>query len=265
MAPNTECIAFTNHKGGTGKTTSCVNIAGFLAKNGRKTLVVDFDPQANATSALGIDSTSLERSIYDAVLRECGEEGAPLDEVILDTGIDNLHLAPAEFDLSAAEFLLLSSPPATFVLARLLDGIRDLYDCILIDLPTSSGILTINGICAADNLVVPFDPGIFSLEAMDNLVRSLTMIREMTGHTVDLTMALLCRCATPGMVARLLRKPDPCREMEASLEKLFSRVFVIPESVEIYRSQQEGLPISHYAPTSPAGVAYGNIAGYIME
>lgn len=110
MPKKAKCIAFTNHKGGTGKTTSCVSIAGFLAKIGHKTLVVDFDPQANATSALGIDATSLERSIYDAVLKECGQEGAPVQEVILDTGIENLHLAPAEFDLSAAE-VLLPPPP----------------------------------------------------------------------------------------------------------------------------------------------------------
>lgn len=263
MVKKAKCIAFTNHKGGTGKTTSCVSIAGFLAKNGGKTLLVDFDPQANATSALGIEAASLAHTIYDVLLQGCGHEGVPVREVLLDTGIDKLHLAPAEFDLSAAEVLLLSSPDPAFALSDILDEIRPLYDYILIDLPTSSGILTINGICAADNLVVPFDPGIFALEALDNLRRSLRMIEEMTGHKVDLSTALLTRYAAEGFWRRLFGKSGPGREIEASLKKMFTTVFIVPEDVEIYRSQLAGMPISHYAPRSGAGVAYRKIAEHI--
>jgi len=265
MPKKARCIAFTNHKGGTGKTTSCVSIAGFLAKSGHKTLVVDFDPQANATSALGIEAASLERSIYDVLLQECGHAGADMHEILLGTGIDNLHLAPSEFDLSAAEVLLLSNSSPAFTLSRILDAVRPLYDVILIDLPTSSGILTINGICAAEQIVVPFEPSIFSCEALDNLTRSLEMIHEKTGHSVDLSMALLTRSIPPGLFAWLRGKTGPCREIEAALKKTFATVFVIPESVEIYRSQQQGLPLSHYAPKCAAGVAYKEIARCIAE
>lgn len=268
MPKKADCIAFTNHKGGTGKTTSCVSIAGFLAKSGRKTLVVDFDPQANATAALGIDSATLTYSIYDALLTECGRDGPVLQEVLLDTGVPNLHLAPSEFDLSAAEVILLTStqpPPAAFALSRLLYDIRPLYDYILIDLPTCSGIMSINGICAAEQVIAPFDTGIFSLEALDNLSRSLQMIREMTGHSVTMTTALLTRYAAPGIFARLRGMPSPCREIEAALKKKFSTLFSIPESVEIFRSQQEGVPISHFAPDCAAGKAYREVAGFIVK
>lgn len=262
MSNRANCIAFTNHKGGTGKTTSCVSVAGLLAKSGRKTLVVDFDPQANATSALGIDATSLECSIYDAVLKECGHEGVSLKEALLDTGIENLHLAPAEFDLSAAEILLVANP---FALSRILDDLKPFYDFILIDLPTCSGMMTINGICAAEHLVVPLDPGIFALEAVDNLDRTLRMIRELTGHTVAMSTALLTRCVLPGFFARLRGAHNPCQQMEAALKKRFRTVFTIPDAPEICRSQQAGMPISIYAPESAVGRAYRKIAEYIAE
>lgn len=106
MDNSSQCIAFGNYKGGTGKTTSCINIAGWLAKNKKKVLVVDFDPQANATSGLGINAKSVRFSVYDAVLGSCGGyENVPLTQLILKTGIENLHLAPSEFDLSVAEVM----------------------------------------------------------------------------------------------------------------------------------------------------------------
>src|SRR5882757_3789367 len=107
LSGRAQCIAFANHKGGTGKTTSCLSIAGYLAKSGSKVLVVDFDPQANATSGLGIDKTKLAHSMYDAVLDLIdGYQGVPLTQVIVETDIPNLHLAPAEFDLAVAEQFL---------------------------------------------------------------------------------------------------------------------------------------------------------------
>ena len=105
-----QCVAFANHKGGTGKTTSCLSIAGYLAKRGSKVLVVDFDPQANATSGLGIDKKTLPFSMYDAVLAHCdGQQGVPITQVIVETDITDLHVAPAEFDLAVAECYMLNS------------------------------------------------------------------------------------------------------------------------------------------------------------
>src|SRR5882757_1198831 len=103
-ARRAQCVAFANHKGGTGKTTSCLSIAGYLAKSGSKVLIVDFDPQGNATSGMGIDKKTLSHTMYDAVLAQCdGHQGVGITKVILETDVQNLHVAPAEFDLAVAE------------------------------------------------------------------------------------------------------------------------------------------------------------------
>src|SRR6478735_1233096 len=128
LSGKAQCIAFANHKGGTGKTTSCLSIAGYLAKSGSKVLVVDFDPQANATSGLGIDKTSLRYSMYDAILNQCdGHEGVTIAHVIVETDIHNLHLAPSEFDLAVAECYMLNSRDRTNLLNHALERVKPFY------------------------------------------------------------------------------------------------------------------------------------------
>ncbi|HEV3262391.1 MAG TPA: AAA family ATPase [Gemmataceae bacterium] len=251
-----ECVVFANHKGGTGKTTSCLSIAGYLAKGGSQVLVVDFDPQANATSGLGIDRSTLRHSMYDAVLDQCdGHTGVPITQVILETDVKNLHVAPSEFDLTVAECYMLNSRNRTNLLNRILEKVRPFYDYILIDLPPTSGLLTINGLCAADHAVVPVDPSIFSLETLEDLKRSFTDIKQLTGHSIRPIAAVLVR-----HVKANGRTPNASTEVEASLREMFHLVFVVPAADEIYQTQKEGVPISHYAPRSGVGRAYAKIA-----
>jgi chromosome partitioning protein len=255
-----QCVAFANHKGGTGKTTSCLSIAGYLAKGGSKVLVVDFDPQSNATSGLGIEKKSLSSSMYDVVLGQCdGQQGLPLVRVIVETEIPNLHLAPSEFDLAVAECYILKSHDRTNLLRRILEPVRPYYDYILIDSPPASGLLTINSLCAADHVVVPVDPSIFALEAMDDLKRTFSDIQRLTGHVVHTLGAVLIRYAKPNG-----RKSTVCQEVEASLREMFCPVFLVPAADEIYHTQQQGVPISHYAPRSGVGKAYEKIAKTIL-
>lgn len=266
MANTAECIAFVNHKGGTGKTTSCISIAGFLAKNGYKTLVVDFDPQANATSGLGIDGTTLRYSMYDVILDQCeGYEGVPITKVILETDITNLHLAPSEFDLSVAEVLLHRVKERTGVLTLILEEIRDLYDYILIDLPTNSGLLTLNGLCASDQVVIPVDPSIYSIEALENLKHTFRDIKRMEGRPINKITVVLNRYHVEHDVfAKMFQKRHPSYEVEVRLREMFPSVFVVPEAIEIYDAQKKGIPISHFAPKSRAGKSYEKIAKSIM-
>lgn len=260
-AGRASCIAFANHKGGTGKTTSCVSIAGYLAKSGSKVLVVDFDPQANATSGLGIDRSTERHSMYDAVLDQCdGHSGVPITRVILETDVENLHLAPSEFDLAVAELYMFNSRDRTSILDRVLERVRAFYDYILIDLPPTSGLLTINGLCAADHAVVPVDPSIFSLETLDDLRKSFADIKQLTGHSIRPIAAVLIR-----HVASNSRKPNASAEVEASLREMFHPVFVVPAADQIYETQKQGLPISHYAPRSGVGKAYEKIAKSIRR
>jgi chromosome partitioning protein len=255
-AKRAQCVAFANHKGGTGKTTSCLSIAGYLAKSGSKVLVVDFDPQANATSGLGIDKATLRYSMYDALLYQCdGQQGVPLTRVILETDVDNLHVAPAEFDLAVAECYMFGSRQRTNLLNQALETARPLYDYVLIDLPPTSGLLTINGLCATDHVVIPVDPSIFSLETLDDLKKSFRDVRENTRQSIGYVAVVLTR-----YVKADGKKRGPCQEVEASLKTMFDTVFRVPVADEIYETQKEGMPISHYAPRSGVGKAYQKIA-----
>ena len=255
-----ECVAFANCKGGTGKTTSCLSIAGYLAKSGSKVLVVDFDPQANATSGLGVDTMTLKYSMYDAILDQCDSyESVPITRVILETDIENLHIAPSKLDLAVAEVLVQHTKNRSGILNQVLEKVRPLYDYILIDLPPGSGLLTINGLCASDQVVVPLDPGIFSLEALYNLKASFQDIKRMAGHPINGITALLIRYVKPDVFSRILRRRNPSQEIEARLRTMFETVFVVPDSIEIYETQRKGVPISHYAPRSRVGRAYAEI------
>ena len=250
------CVAFANHKGGTGKTTSCLSIAGYLAKSGSKVLAVDFDPQGNATSGLGIDKKTLSYSMYDAVLAQCdGQQGVPITQVIVATDVPNLHVAPAEFDLAVAECYMLNSRNRVNILSRVLEPVRPFYDYILIDLPPTSGLLTINGLCASDHVVIPLDPSIYSLETLDDLKKSFGDIKQLTGHQIHPIAAVLIR-----HVKANGRQRNASQEVEASLRDMFHTVFVVPAAEEIYQTQKKGVPISHYAPQSGVGKAYAKIA-----
>ena len=266
MKKKAERVSFANHKGGTGKTTSCLSIAGYLVKSGNKVLVIDFDPQANATSGLGIDVTSLQYSIYDAILGECtGHKGLPVTQVILETNIDNLHVAPSELDLSVAEVLMQSARNRTGILTRILEKVLPLYDYILIDLPPGLGMLWINGICASDQVVVPLDPSIFSLESLENLKISFNDVEQMTGHTINQITTVLIHYDKPNLLPRMLRRHNPSQYVEARLKAAINKLFIVPDSNEFYQAQRRGVPISHIAPHSRAGKVYAAIAKDIIN
>jgi len=265
VAGTAKCIAFANEKGGTGKTTSCISIAGFLAKGGNKVLVVDFDPQANATSGLGIDGASLEYTVYDAIIDQCdGYDGVPLRQVIVGTDIKNLHLAPSEPDLIAAEVIMQGNRDKTSILKRTVEVMRSMYDYILIDLPSTLGLLTINGICASDHVVVTLDPSVYSLEAVENLKALFNDIEKMGRHPVERITAVLIKYVKQDDVFKIIfGRHTPSEEVSAALKQKFEEVFVVPESIRVYEAQKAGMPISHYAPRDRAGRAYAKIAHHI--
>ncbi len=174
-------VAFAHHKGGTGKTTSCLNIAGFLQKDGMKVLVVDCDPQANATVGLGINPETLELSMYDVFMSIF--EGYPdvaINDVIVPTA-SGVDLAPATLDLVGVEPYLYSIEDRAGLLREALTGVRNVYDFILIDTPPSMGQFVINGLVAADHTVVTLDPGTFALKGMEELSTIFCDISEMLG------------------------------------------------------------------------------------
>ncbi|KAF5046951.1 Sporulation initiation inhibitor protein Soj [anaerobic digester metagenome] len=278
-------VAFAHHKGGTGKTTSCLNVAGYLQKSGRSVLVVDCDPQANATAGLGVDPDTLELSMYDLFMSAF--EGFPdvvINDIIVPTA-SGVDLAPATLDLVGVEPYLYSIEDRAGLLREALAGVRGNYDFILIDTPPSMGQFVINGLIAADHTIVTLDPGTFALRGMEALSTVFHDIREMLGENVTTDLAILTRWKGPddraaktGGLALFLKRifspgPSPEEErererlkmFEAEVRKAFKQVFIVPYSPAIYETQQKGLPISHYAPESDAGREYRAITTALLE
>jgi chromosome partitioning protein len=269
-------VAFAHHKGGTGKTTSCLNIAGYLQKDGKRVLVVDCDPQANATSGLGVNPETLELSMYDVFMNVF--EGFPdvrIHDVITPTA-SGIDLAPATLDLVGVEPYLYGIEDRAGVLKEALAEVRNAYDFILIDTPPSMGQFVINGLVAADHTIVTLDPGTFALKGMEALSTVFGDIREMLGEDVATDFAILTRwkgsgdpAAGMGGLALFLKRifspalsveeekeQERLKAFESEVRKTFKQVFVVPYSPAIYETQQQGLPISHYAPESNAGREY---------
>ena len=289
------CITFSHHKGGTGKTTTCLNVAGFLALAGKRVLVVDADPQANATMGLGIYPDSRRRHMYDVFMSVFeGFPDVPITEVITRTeaGVD---LAPSNLDLVGVEPSLYMIDDRAGILRDLLEPVRHSYDYILIDTPPSMGQFVVNGLVAADHVVVTIDAGIFALRGIDGLETIFADISEIVGHRVTADLAVLTRweqssaiesvptrTGFSGLLARLLGRGEYHPEggansarseaaeeerrarIEAEVKRRFGRVETVPFSREVYEAQQRGLPIAQYAPESAAGVAYRRIAQGVL-
>ena len=259
-------IAFANYKGGTGKTTSCLSIAGYLAKSGNKVLIIDLDSQSCATKGLGIDPSSVKYSIYDCILEYCdGYEGVPIKKAINNLELNNLEIVPSEYDLTVAELLMQRCPNRANILNLILEEVKPIYNFIFIDLSSSSGLLTMNGLMSADEVIIPTDSSLYSLESLNTLEKSFSEIKRLTGHSFKRVSIILVRYKEPNMFTDMFGSPNPSRDIESKLSKIFPSLFLVPESDEVYRSQKKGLPISHFAPRSRVGKAYEKIAKNIAE
>jgi chromosome partitioning protein len=270
-------IAFAHHKGGTGKTTSCLNVAGYLQKDGKRVLVVDCDPQANATSGLGVDPERVEQSMYDVFMSVFeGFPDARIADIIVPTA-SGIYLAPATLDLVGVEPYLYGIDDRAGILREALTPVRDTYDFILIDTPPSMGQFVINGLVAADRTVVTLDAGTFALNGMEALSMIFNDIREMIGEDVNADFAILTRWGgsddsggglalflkrifSPASFAEEEREKERLKAFESEVRKKFRQVFVVHYSPLIYEAQQKGLPISHYAPESKPGRDYRAVA-----
>jgi len=264
-------ISFVHHKGGTGKTTSCLNVAGWLVKMKKKVLVVDLDPQGNATCGLGIDRNTIESSIYDVLF---GQKN--IQEIILETN-SGIFLAPSSLDLLAAETHLAGKANnigpvrnnvsnGIGILRQGLSDIQGHFDYVLIDTPPGSTLLMMMGIAAFENIIIPLDTGVFAYETLSTLKSLVTELNKELGVETNLLMMLLRETSIA-----VLDKYQTW-EIKKLLKEFLSennmpglKIFTIPFSRKIYRAQMKGLPISHYAPFSDAGRAYRRIAKEIVN
>ena len=245
----TRVTACTNQKGGVGKTTTVVNLAAYLALSGTQTLVIDLDPQGNATSGLGIDRRSVDRSVYDALINR-----VPLDEVVLKTAVPGLDIVPAAPALSGAEVELVPLPARERRLTASLADLGHQYERVLIDCPPSLGLLTVNALTAADGVLIPIQTEYYALEGLSQLVHTIRMVRESLNPRLEIDGVLLTmydgRTRLSAQVAAEVR-----RHLNGTVYET-----VVPRSVRLGEAPSHGLPIALYDPSSRGGLAYGRLA-----
>jgi len=243
-----ETIACANQKGGVGKTTTVVNLASFLALAGDRVLVVDLDPQGNATSALGI-ARERDRSVYDAVI-----DDVQLDDLALSTQVDGLTLIPSSIALAGAEVELTPLEQRERRLSGLIDPVRDRYDYILIDCPPSLGLLTINALTAADSTLIPIQCEYFALEGLGQLLATIRLITDHLNPRLEIKGAVLTMYDSRTRLSSEVG--DEVRR------HLGDRVYdtIIPRSIRLSEAPSHGLPIHLFAPGSKGADAYRDLA-----
>ena len=246
---NTRIIAIANMKGGVGKTTTSINLAASLADMGKKALIVDLDPQANATSGLGIDPHSLSGSIYDILMEDLAYE-----DCVEGTSIKNLFILPSNPNLSGAEVELATAFGREQRLSRALQDVVSDYDYIFIDCPPSLGLLTVNALTFADEVLIPIQCEYFALEGLGQLLQNMELIKEHLNPTLALRHIVL-----------VMFNPNTnlSKEVETEVRDRFgSQVCkeVVPRSVTLAEAPKTGLPINKYAPSSKGALAYRAVA-----
>ncbi len=247
-----QTIACANQKGGVGKTTTVVNLAAFLAIAGERVLVVDLDPQGNATSGLGLDRSSLEVSVYDGVI-----DGLGLEDLTV-RGPLGIDVVPSAIALAGAEVELAPLESRERRLARLVAGVATSYEYVLIDCPPSLGLLTVNALTAADSVLVPLQCEYYALEGLTQLLGTIDLIRDHLNPSL----------ALKGVVLTMFDgRTNLSAEVAAEVRRhLGDRVFetVVPRSVRLSEAPSHGLPIALYSPESVGATAYRRVAEELL-
>ena len=249
VRPLPRVLAIANQKGGVGKTTTTVNLGASLAVLGYRVLVIDLDPQGNATTGLGINSRNLDTSIYDVILHD-----TPLEDCVEPTSLRNLFVAPATIDLAGAEIELVPAFSREQRLKRALAEVRDDYEFVLIDCPPSLGLLTVNALSAASEVVVPIQCEYYALEGLGQLLRNINLVQANLNPTLELSAIVLTMYDARTKLAEQVA--DEVRQHFG--EKVCRNV--VPRTVRLSEAPSFGQPIIVFDPSSRGALAYRELA-----
>ena len=247
-----QIIAFVNQKGGVGKTTTAVNLTAALHNKGKKVLLCDFDPQANATSGLGVEKSEMPLSSYDLVINDRSAE-----EIIVKTKFGDL--IPSSANLSGAGVELIANPNREYTLQKALEPVRERYDYIFIDCPPSLELLTLNALCAADSILIPVQCEYYALEGLSDLMMTMRAVKKGLNPNLQIFGVLLTmfdgRINFSSQVAEEVRRHFPGKVYAA----------VIPRNVRLAEAPSHGLPVAAYDKYSRGAAAYEALAAEILE
>jgi len=242
-------IAIANQKGGVGKTTTTVNLGAALAEIGYRVLVIDLDPQGNATTGLGIDARNFELSMYDVIMRD-----QSLEDCIEPTSVKNLFVAPATIDLAGIEIELVPAFSREMKLKKAIDTVVDDFDFILIDCPPSLGLITVNGLAAAGEVMVPIQCEYYALEGLSQLLRNVNLVSSNLNESLEVTTIVLTM-----FDARTRLSIEVANEVRLHFADRVCQS-VIPRTVRLSEAPSFGQPITVFDPTSRGAVAYRELA-----
>ena len=247
--PLPRVIAIANQKGGVGKTTTTVNLGAALAELGYRILVVDLDPQGNATTGLGIDARNLERSMYEVIMH-----GTPMEDCVEPTSVRNLFVAPATIDLAGVEIELVPAFSRELRLRRAVESVVEDFDFVLIDCPPSLGLITVNGLAAAAEVMVPIQCEYYALEGLGQLLRNVHLVASNLNEGLEVSAIVLTMYD-----ARTRLAVDVATEVREHFGDKVCRI-VIPRTIRLSEAPSFGQPITVFDPTSRGAVAYRDLA-----
>lgn len=238
-------ISVANQKGGVGKTTTTINLSTLIAKKGKKVLMIDADPQGNASSGVGIDRDDIELSIYDILIDE-----VEFDNVVKKTNIKNLDICPSNINLAGAEVELVSVMSREHRLKEKLDKIKDNYDFIIIDCPPSLGLITLNAFTASDSVLIPVQCEYYALEGLGQLLNTINLVKKHLNKNLEIEGALLTMYDI---------RTNLSNQVVKEVKNYFNdKVYknVIPRNVKLSEAPSYGMPISVYDPRSKGAKSY---------
>ena len=247
-------IAIVNQKGGVGKTTTAVNLTAALGSKGYKILLIDIDPQGNSTSGFGINKRKLEKSSYDVLIGSCKAADA-----IIETEYKNVSVMPSSMDLAGAELELVELEKRESKLKNALAAVRDNYDFIMLDCPPSLGLITLNGLCAADTLMVPIQCEFYALEGLSQLISTVRTVKRLYNSYIEIEGVLLTMYD-----GRLNLTQQVVDEVKKCFPKKVYSTF-IPRNVRLSEAPSFGQPVMYYDKSSKGALAYSDLADEFLK